>query len=184
MANELYRQTVHLICGIAAALSVLVLSKTSFLWFWGLFFVAATLLVLFASPSLTWAWKLFERSDAAFQGKGGLFFLLGIGLTGALFWETAFGALLLLAIPDALATIFAPLVHSPKLLWNHRKSVFGSTVFFVSALIILLFIAPIGAAFLVAFLLTAIESFDYREIPFLDDNIVIPLVAAFLLQFA
>lgn len=184
MTNELYRQTIHLVCGITAALSVLMLTQSLFLWFWGVFFVASLVFVIFAPPSLFWAWKLFERNDVAFRGKGGLFFLLGLWLTGVLFWESAFGAIVLLAIPDALATMLAPLVRSPRLPWNHRKSVFGSAAFFVSALLILFFLVPVGAAFLLAFLLAAIESFDYREIPFLDDNIVIPLVAGFLLQFA
>lgn len=184
MVNEFYRQTVHLACGTVAALCVLAISRSAFLWVWGLFLLLGAVL-LFISPSfLASAWGTFERSDVAFRGKGALFFLFGIWLTGLLFWGSAFGAILLLAIPDALATVLAPLVRSPRLPWNHRKSVFGSGSFFVSALIILFFLAPVGAAFLLAFLLTAIESFDYREIPFLDDNLVIPIVAGFLLQFA
>lgn len=183
MANELYRQTVHLVCGITAAVSALFLSQTVFLLFWGLFFVATLILIMYAQPSLAWAWKLFERQDVAFRGKGALFFLLGIWMVAALFWEEAFAAILILAIPDALATMLAPYYRSAKLPWNHRKSVFGSTVFFVSAFLILIFIIPFLGALLAAFLLAAIESFDYREIPFLDDNVVIPLVAGFLLQF-
>jgi len=184
MANEVYRQTVHLICGVGAALSALFLSQQLFLFSWSLFFVVCLLFVLYAPPSFTWVWKVFERTDVAFRGKGGLFFVAGICCTGLLFWENAFPALLLLAIPDALATISAPHFRSARLPWNHRKSVFGSSVFFVSALAVLFVFVPVGGAFLTAFLLAAIESFDYREIPFLDDNIVIPLVAGFLLQFA
>lgn len=184
MANELYRQTVHLVCGTGAAISALFLSQGLFLLAWGGLFVVALALVLFASPSLHWAWKLFERDDVAFKGKGALFFIAGLWLAGALFWESAFGAILLLAVPDALATMLAPYYRSARLPWNHRKSVFGSAVFFVSATTILLVLVPVLAAFLVAILLAALESFDYREIPFLDDNLVLPLVAGFLLGFA
>jgi dolichol kinase len=183
MTNELYRQAVHLVTGVLAATCVLLLSRPVFLLVWGALVLLAVLVAAVPSLASGHLWSTFERRDVAFRGKGALFFLLGIWLTAAAFWEHAFPALLLLAIPDALATALAPFVHGPRLPWNHRKSVWGSSVFLASAFAILLPFVPVAGAFLIALLLAAIESFDYREIPFLDDNIVIPLVAGFLFRF-
>lgn len=183
MTNELYRQTVHLVTGILAATSAFFLAQHVFFLFWTTIFAGSLCVIIGRPRFFTPLWRVFERSDAAFKGKGWLFFLLGILATGALFWERAAPALFLLAIPDALATMLAPLVPSQRLPWNHRKGYFGSGVFFVSAFLVLLVTVPFVAAVLLALLLTAIESFDYREIPFLDDNLVIPLVAAFFLGF-
>lgn len=127
---------------------------------------------------------MFEREDAAFRGKGALFFCLGIFLTAVLFWDHASEAILLLAVPDAIATITGTIVKSPALPYNHRKSIAGSFALFLSSVIILSFTLHNLSVFLIAFLLAALESFDYREIPFLDDNLVIPLIAGFLLSLA
>jgi dolichol kinase len=183
MTNELYRQGIHIAVGLAAVLSALLFSQAVFLYVWSAVTIGYVLIITVFARAFRGLFIVVEREHAPFVGKGGLFFLIGILGTAALFWENAVLALLLLAIPDALATALAPLVRSPALPYNKRKSLWGSTVFFVSASLILSVWFQQLAIFFIAFLLTALESFDYREIPFLDDNMVIPLVAGFLLQF-
>ena len=183
MTNELYRQGIHVAVGLAAVLTALFLPKSAFLTLWLVITVGFLLAItVFAGP-LRFVFATLEREHAPFRGKGGVFFFLGILITAALFWDNVVLALLLLAFPDALATAFAPLIASPALPYNKRKTVWGSTVFFISASLILSVWFQQLAIFFIAFLLTALESFDYREIPFLDDNLVIPIVAGFLLQF-
>lgn len=183
MANELYRQSVHLALGVGLALAAALLSRTAFLWLAGLGLVCGVGFV-WLSKSNRFLYTLLEREDAAFSGKGVFFFCLGVLLSAALFYEQTSLAILLLAIPDAAATLVGTAVRSPPLPYNHRKSAAGSGAFFISSAIVLSF-AGIGLAVLfIAFLLTALESFDYREIPFLDDNLVIPVIAAYLLALA
>jgi dolichol kinase len=182
MANELYRQAIHLVGGLAAALGAFLLPQSVFLWISGAVVAAVLLIILFFRPEMKWVYTVLEREHAAFLGKGALFFTLGIFLTALLFWEQAPFAILLLSIPDAVATIVGTLFQSAKLPYNHRKTLFGSGAFFVSCAIVLSVRYPVLAVFFIAFFLTALESFDYREIPFLDDNIVIPVVSGYLLS--
>lgn len=183
MVNELYRQGVHIGVGLIAIATALVLPQKGFLLLWSLVTIVYIFIISVGAGSLKWLFASLERERIPFRGKGGLFFFLGVLATAALFWNDIVLALLLLAIPDALATALAPLIHSPPLPYNKRKSAWGSAVFFISACVILSVWFQQLAILFIAFLLTALESFDYHEIPFLDDNIVIPLVAGFLLQF-
>jgi dolichol kinase len=181
MANELYRQGIHLVAGILAALLAFFLPKAVFLWCMGLLLAGTLVVILFFTREVSWLYKTLEREHAAFLGKGALFFILGIFLTGLLFWEHAGVAILMLSIPDAAATIIGSMFPSPKLPYNHRKTLLGSGAFFLSGVLVLAVAQPGLSIFFIAFLLTALESFDYREIPFLDDNIVIPVITGYLL---
>jgi len=183
MANELYRQVVHLALGIVIALGAYVLPRTWFLVIIGVLFALGTLFMLFFASEIKWFYQVFEREHVAFKGKGVLFYGLGVWLTAFLFWDHAALAILVLAIPDALATIAGSSFKSGPLPYNHRKTWLGSAVFFVTASLVISVTLHELSVFFIAFLLTALESFDYREIPFLDDNMVIPLVAGFLLGF-
>jgi dolichol kinase len=183
MVNELYRQGVHVGVGLIALITALVLPQKGFLILWTLVTLAYVFVISVAAGTIKWLFIHLERERVPFKGKGGLFYFLGILITAALFWNDIVLALLLLAIPDALATALAPLIRSPPLPYNKRKSTWGSAVFFISASLILSVWFQQLAIFFIAFLLTALESFDYHEIPFLDDNLVIPVVAGFLLQF-
>jgi dolichol kinase len=181
MVNELYRQSIHLITGIVAAVAAFLLPKSVFVVITGLIALVAVAIAIFFQKDLKRFLGMLEREHIAFKGKGLVFFALGVFFTAVLFWEHAGAALLLLAIPDAAATVVGSLFRSPELPYNHRKTYLGSGIFFVCALVIFSFIHFSAGILLAAFLLTALESFDYREIPFLDDNLVIPVVAAYLL---
>lgn len=183
MANEFYRQSIHLAVGVVAALGTLLVPKTTYLWVVGFIVVLASVFMSYMLRNIKWLFHILERDHAAFRGKGAMFFGLGVWLTALLFWENAAMAILLLAIPDALATMIGTMFKRGALPYNHRKSYLGSSVFFVSASIVLSVKYQELSIFFIAFLLTALESFDYREIPFLDDNLVIPLVAGYLLGY-
>lgn len=171
-----------MIGGISAAIGAYLLPRPLYLGIAAAGVVLALLVAIFMVGKLKWLFVLLEREQVAFKGKGLVFFALGVFLTALLFWDYAGVALLLLAIPDAAATIIGSMFHSAELPYNHRKTYLGSGVFFACALVILSFVHFSAGIFLAAFLLTALESFDYREIPFLDDNMVIPVVAGYLLS--
>jgi dolichol kinase len=181
MVNELYRQVFHLVVGLVAAVAAFVLPRTVFLWLVGILLAAVLVCIVAMKRNMNWIFLLLEREHVAFKGKGGLFFVLGLFITALLFYDQAGFAILVLAIPDAVATIVGTMFHSPELPYNHRKTFFGSGAFFLSALLVLIFAHQgLGIVF-IAFFVTALESFDYREIPFLDDNLVIPVITAWFL---
>lgn len=182
MVNEFYRQSVHLSVGLVAGIAAFMMPKHLYLWIAGLL-TALTLFIVYAMyREFRWLYALLERENVAFKGKGAFFYMLGILLTAVLFWEHAGAAILVLAIADATATLAGTLFRSRRLPYNRRKSTAGSGAFFVSSTLVLSFVQPGFGVFFIAFLLTALESFDYREIPFLDDNLVVPVVAAYLLS--
>jgi phytol kinase len=182
MANEIYRQSVHLAVGVLAGLAAFVLPKGVFLAITGLLALLTLLVVYAVYREFRWVYRLLEREHVPFKGKGAFFFMLGIFLTAALFWEHAGVAILVLAIADAAATLVGSFFRSARLPYNRRKTVLGSAAFFFAAVLVLS-VARFNAGILfIAFLLTALESFDYKEIPFLDDNVVVPVVAAYLLS--
>lgn len=183
MTNELHRQGIHFTAGIVLAGLAATLTKGIFLTVVG---IATLLGVLFLIYFPGWYKRFFgdvEREHTAFRGKGAVFFAIGVLLAALLFWEHAPLAILILAIPDVAATLFGAAFQSPSLPYNRRKSVMGSAVFFVSTSLLLSVRYQELTIFFIAFLLTALESFDYRDIPFLDDNMVVPVVAAYLLTF-
>lgn len=182
MANELYRQTIHLAVGLIAGICAFFLPKAVFLWLSGILTLIALFVVYAMYKEFRWLYALLEREHVAFKGKGAFFYMLGIFLTALLFWEHAGAAIFVLAIADAAATLIGSLFRSPRLPYNRRKSVLGSLAFFLGSVLVLSFANPGLGVFFIAFLLTALESFDYREIPFLDDNLVVPVVAAYLLS--
>lgn len=182
MVNELYRQLFHLSGGLFAATAAFFLSQKAFLWLFGVIFVLGCIILFLLSAEFKWFFAVLERDHVAFRGKGAVFYGLGVLLTGILFWNYAGMALLVLAISDAAATLVGTMFISPALPYNHRKTILGSVAFFFAASLVLSFRYPILQIFFIVFLLTALESFDYREIPFLDDNLVIPLVTGYLLS--
>ena len=160
MANELYRQAIHLSGGVLVAIAAFLLPQQLFLWLIGLCLLAWLVIILFFADHFTWLFSLFERSSASFTGKGALFFGLGCFATGLFFWEQAGWALLSLAIPDSLATIIGKIYRSISLPYNHHKTLLGTTTFFITCFIILSVHISFIAAALIAFLLAALESFD------------------------
>ena len=65
MANELYRQTIHLVIGLVAGISAFFLPKAVFLWVAG-FFTAVTLFIVWAMyKEFKWLYSLLEREHVA-----------------------------------------------------------------------------------------------------------------------
>lgn len=182
MVNELYRQSIHLGTGFVFAILATMLSKEAFMWVAAVG-VLLSVIVLFFADSLASIFSVLERSNSAFRGKGLLYFMLGVFFVSVLFWEQTALSILVLAVPDSIATIAGVLLKGPSLPYNKRKTLFGSLAFFFSACVVLSFKFHLVAIFFISLLLTALESFDYHDIVFLDDNIVIPVVAGYLLTF-
>lgn len=117
-----------------------------------------------------------EDEEENWRGLGAVTLVLGILLTIFFFSkEVAIPAILVVTISDALSAIGGSYIKSTEIL--ERRTVFGTTSFFVSALLILTFFVPVSFALLIAAATAIIEL-----LPLPDDNIWIPLTAGFLLS--
>ena len=182
---ELKRQTVHLFFGAILSVAALYLSKDQFLsiiLFLLVFSKMISDMMLSGKPVpfLRSFFRLFEREKdmKKLPGGGLIFFLLGAFLSRSLFsgFESAVG-ILILAVSDAAATVIGTNFGKSKLPWNKRKTFEGSiSFFFTSFFIFYPFISP-RFSLLGALILAFLESSD-----FLDDNFLIPVIAALIMR--
>lgn len=178
MDLELRRKLFHSFFGLVL-ISILLYSERKIL------IVFLSLLLLFGSimiawrlqgnrlPITDWFEETFERKNVRFPGYGAFWFVVGTLLL-ALSLNDAneiAAAILTLALGDSAATIFGIRGVHP-LPYNQRKTIEGSTTFFIFSLPSCLFV---GWAGLPLALLTAIA--ESLPAP-CDDNFLIPIIAA------
>ena len=120
--------------------------------------------------------KTYERKNEL-PFRGAIAFYLGCSIVTFLFKPNiAIASIAVLAFSDSLSTIIGYYFGKHKLPVNKKKSWEGSSVFFLSTLIILLFFINPVKALIVALLATFTEM-----LPRLDDNLSVPLVTGILL---
>ena len=121
----------------------------------------------------------FERRKDSQTGnafKGALYLVIGSSFPLLFFPPpTAAAGALVLAFGDSFATLIGH--HHGKTRINGPKTAEGATAFLISAFLVLNIFVPIRYAFLVALACTAIELF----LP-IDDNLALPISAAFLIS--
>ncbi len=112
---------------------------------------------------------VFERKNTIL-GKGAFYFTLGAFLTIWLFpKKIAITSLFILGVCDSLATIYGSYFGKIKIYGN--KTLEGMIVFFTSCFLILFF----------SLICSAILSLS-EAITFIDDNLIVPLLAGFLMS--
>ena len=175
---ELRRKLLHAIVGLTFV-SILFYSGRKNL------IILLSLLLLFGSIMIVWRIKgrripvadwfeeTFERECVRFPGYGAFWYIVGT-LLAALLLSNAneiAAAILTLALGDSAATIFGVRARHP-LPYNRCKTIEGSLAFFAFSLPICLFVGWIGVA--LAALTAVVEGLPSP----IDDNLVIPIVAA------
>ncbi|MBS3162461.1 hypothetical protein J4467_00915 [Candidatus Woesearchaeota archaeon] len=134
----------------------------------------------FKIPIASWVMDRFERPDyrRTFPGKGPIFFMIGSIIVVYFFpLETALASILILSLGDGLSHIFGKLLSRRS--YKHLKSIEG-TLF---AIVFSFFGAMIFVSAIAAFV-GAISSLllENIKIPFIDDNLFIPIVAALVIS--
>ncbi len=120
--------------------------------------------------------KTYERKTEL-PFRGAITFYLGCFIVTAFFQpEIAIASIAVLSLSDALSTLVGTFFGKHKLPINKKKSWEGSTVFFVTTLIILMFFVSPMEAIAIAIIATFVEM-----LPRVDDNIFVPLITGFLL---
>lgn len=127
----------------------------------------------------------FDRPRAYdFPGSGAFYFLLGTGIVFLFFpFKIAYAAILILAVGDSFNHLFVErLPKRINLPWNRRKSVLGVVLGIILGTFAAQFFVPLWAAFLASCVAIGIETYPWRVGKFfIDDNVVVPLVAGAVL---
>jgi|GEM_PF-587792 len=182
---EFRRQSFHFACGFlcvflhwAGALRLRFIA----------FILVSGLILSFAAqykkiPILSEILALVDRPrDDNFPGRGAFYFCLGVFLT-IMIWQgdnihIAYASILILAVGDSLNHLFASQVTRFSLPWNRRKNVVGIITGILMGTFAAQFFVPVMPALIASTLAITAETVPWRVGKFyLDDNILVPLVA-------
>jgi len=138
--------------------------------------ISAYLYAKYDIPILKWVSTTLDR-PSRFPFRGGITFLVGC-FAAVLFFSSFYAALsiLILSIGDGIAAIVGHYLGKHKIVKN--KTLEGTTAFFISTLMLLIFFLPTFKAFFVALIIALVELTTPQ---YIDDNIAIPLVSGVLL---
>ncbi len=177
---EVRRQVVHALTGVVLAYILLSIGKTNFLYFALAMMLVIGLAIFYIQghihSKLADIIGIFERQGSQVF-SGAFLFMVGALIAALLFPEAiAAYAILVLGIADAVSTAVGVAIGRHKLKWNSEKSYEGSLAFLVAAVAVLLLAEAPLAAFVIAVIVTAVES-----LPRINDNITIPIAAGALM---
>lgn len=192
--HELYRKAIHL-SSLWMLLCIYLFPKTFAVILFGCMLAFDFTIEYACYKKIAWARKLFERmliktlrsketKKKRFVPSGSVYVLFAALLSTLLFSkEIAIISLTVMLVSDTCAAIFGRLFGSRKL-YGH-KSLEGTTVFFISALYIMIaynHLFPTSYAGIIACTLaTLCELFESKLK--IDDNLSIPLVIGFVLTY-
>lgn len=180
----LRRNIMHMAVGLTLISMYLILGKAISFWFMLGIFIMGTWFQFQlrrgkSFPMLEDTLRFFETEseNENWRGFGAQTLVFGIMLTLLIFPAyAAIPAVLVLTFADAMSAIFGTYFPSSEIL--DGRTIFGSTSFFITALIVLQFFIDMPLAIFIALFATLIEL-----IPLPDDNLWIPLGTATLLTF-
>ena len=146
-------------------------------------------------PILLKILKLFDRPrDKIFPGRGAIYLLMGVFFSLLFFpKKIAYASILIMSVGDSLNHVFDyqffHKVKNKKLLkfltlpWNNKKNWIGVFIGIMTGFLAAQFFVPLCAAFLASFAAIFLETFNFKIGKFyLDDNLVVPIVAGVILS--
>lgn len=185
---EVRRQIFHLFFGIL----IVILLMFGFVDKWILLYLIIIGFIISLTskrmkiPLINWFLENFERAEdlKKFPGKGVITFLIGAFLVTLFFpLEIAMPAILVLAFGDSVSHIFGIHYGKRKHLLNNKKFIEGNIAGFIAAFIGALIFVPWHEAFFAALFAMIVEAIEIKiGAEQVDDNIIIPLVAAIAIK--
>ncbi len=187
---ELKRKIIHIILGLALTTLLYndLLSTTALI----LGLICGILLILITKyahiPLFSHALDQFERTEYRkdFPGKGTFFFVLGSSLTITIFpKEIALASILILTFGDSMSAVFGLIIGKTRNPWREKskKTLEGTLAGIVCATITATIFIPLLHAAFASTLVMTLESLDLQKKSiFLDDNLLIPILSAVILQ--
>jgi len=185
MEFELRRQLFHIFLGIGIILLYYFDLINAFMLFLGVVAIAlgSFIQTKIKIPVITWCVNTFERAKLRekFPALGMLTFFMGCFLVVRLFpKDIALAGIMILTLGDSISTLvgknFGKLQHPLNKKRLYEGTLAGILFAFLGAM---LFVNPFEA-FIASFFAMSVEAIDFRYLK-INDNIIIPLVAAFLI---
>jgi len=185
---ELKRQILHLLFGIVIAVLLYFDILTSFRLF---MLVLIAFVICITSkrikiPGIYWCFKNFERPDQyyKFPGKGPLLYLIGAFIVSFFPKDIAIASIVILALGDSISHMVGR-YGSIKHPFSDKKFLEGAIAGGIVSFIVVYFI--LGStleAFLATLFAMIAEGIDIKyKLEKVDDNIVMPIVAAVVIWF-
>ena len=182
-ALELRRQVLHFMFGICIVtllyFHLFTISYLIVLLIGGVIF--SLLCKWYRVPVASWVIDRFERPENRykFPGKGPIFFLLGSIIVVYFFpLKIALAAIMILTLGDAVSHVFGKLLSRKT--YKHLKSIEGTIVGIAFSFFGALLFVNVFAALFGSMISMTVETL---KIDFIDDNLLIPIVAALIMSF-
>ncbi len=179
---ELRRQTLHLFFGLFIIV-MLYFNIFTIYYLMGILILGFILSILckrYRVPIASWVIDKFERPENRyiFPGKGPIFFILGSIFVVYLFPQNiALASIMILTLGDALSHVFGKLLSGKT--YKHLKSVEGTIAGMAFSFIGALLFVNVFAALFGSLLSMSLENI---KISYIDDNLLIPIVAALIMS--
>lgn len=181
--QEMKRQAFHIAAGMAAAFAI---AYGVIGWKGLLLILLSGIALSFASrkaelPVISWFLRHFERKDAAFPGKGAIFMALSAAIVAAFFEKNiAAAAIAILAAGDSVSHLAGRMLGKTKHPFNRNKQLEGTIIGFLAASSAALIFVPLNYAIAASAVAMAVEGIELKlGKTLVDDNLTIPIVAAF-----
>lgn len=136
-------------------------------------------------PIISGLLQRFDRKRAYdFPGSGAFYFFLGVLLCFVLFpVKIAYASILIMSVGDSLNHLFVRNIGCLQVPWNPKKNWVGVGLGIASGIFVASFFVPIWAAVIATAIAIILETITLKIGPFfLDDNLVVPLSAGFVLK--
>ena len=187
---EAKRQLFHMLLGIAivALLVYGLIDKTHIFFLIVIGIIISFLSKKYKIPVICWFLKNFDREKdlKSFPGKGVIFYLIGVFLVLSFFpFDIAMPAILVLAFGDSASHLFGVRHGKIRHPFADKKFIEGMIAGFIAAFIGALVFLPWHEALIASFFAMLAESIEIKiGAEKVDDNIIIPLVAAIAVSIA
>ncbi|MCK4669604.1 MAG: hypothetical protein KAT43_00250 [Nanoarchaeota archaeon] len=183
---EFRRAVFHLCAGLLVIILTLLLTKDFVIPLLGTIIVIGILLSLlcrrYKLPVIETFLTYFERKEhrKVHPGRGPLLLLVGCFIALFIFeYNTALAAIMILAIGDSFTNIFGPF-GKMKTKLHRKKFLEGTIAGIIGATLGAMLFVPFGIAFVATLVAMFAELVDLEKY-YLDDNILIPVVAGLIM---
>ncbi len=179
LRKELMRKSMHLFSGII--FSALIYFKIALWWHFSILLLVGSFLMFYIHKTKTKIPLIINLTDnmgreKELPGLGAMTFLAGVTIATLLFTkEIAAASILILAVGDSVSPIIGRHFGKTKTIFSKKKLIEG----FVIGVILSIFAAAqiVGYMLAISGSIIALFAEFWDETDFIDDNILIPLVA-------
>jgi len=135
-------------------------------------------------PVISWFLDNFERPEyrKKFPGKGTIFFFIGVYIVTRLFQkDIALAAIMILTLGDSISHLVGKYFGKTKTKLSGKKLLEGTIAGIIMGFIGAILFVPYLEAFLASLIAMLFEAVEIKYLRIIDDNIIVPVVAALVI---